>query len=188
MTNPIMLTLRGYALASKQHNNLRDIQHIIEYWRAILGSLTDQQTANLEQQRPGVVNQMYQALICTGCHLMLLAHELESTSTRTLLWQRIWPRTQLSGERLMKATGETLAATLKATPNFDIVSAVLAADAAITELKAGESLVRHMYARATRANGAAKNIPGHCNKLLEDKPRLQAQKMRTSTKSSPTWS
>lgn len=72
MTNPIMLTLRGYALASKQHNNLRDIQHITEYWRAILGSLTDQQTANLEQQRPGVVNQMYQALI--WCVPMCLAY------------------------------------------------------------------------------------------------------------------
>lgn len=38
----------------------------------------------------------------------LLEVELERTPTLTLLWQRVWPRTELSGKRIVQATAETV--------------------------------------------------------------------------------
>ncbi len=83
MASPVMIALSSLlvplaaravagALVSKQSDNLQSIERIIECWRAILGSLTNQQKANLEQQKPGALSNVYQTLnecitVCSLC-------------------------------------------------------------------------------------------------------------------------
>ncbi|KAL1937553.1 hypothetical protein VTO73DRAFT_13048 [Trametes versicolor] len=133
---PLAAKTANYALVSQQADDLKNIKRIIEWWRAVLGSLTDQQTAILEQRKPAVLHNMYLTLNDMSTCVTLLEVELERTSTLTLLWQRVWPRTELSGKRIVQATAETVAATVNAFPNFDIVSAVLAVDVALAALNA----------------------------------------------------
>lgn len=59
---PLAAKTANYALVSQQADDLKNIKRIIEWWRAVLGSLTDQQTAMLEQRKPAVLHNMYLTL------------------------------------------------------------------------------------------------------------------------------